>query len=93
MSLRGIVTVWDYGGDTLRGRFRFAAKQQAYSVLVGWGADTRVLVVGDFMAVRDREAGERILERTQERGMERSRPQPQPRPVHGPPRTPAKGAD
>ena len=92
-SLSGIVTVWNYGGDTLRGRFRFSAKQQAYSVLVGWGADSRVLFMGEFTAVCDRQAGEKILERTQEQGMERLPPQPKPRPVHGPPRTPPKESD
>lgn len=87
-SLGGIIAVWDYGGNTLRGRLRFSAKRQDYSVLVGWSGNTKVLFVGEFTAVRNRTAGEKILTRTEEGGMKRSPPRPQPIPVQGPPRKP-----
>ena len=73
-SLAGIATVWDYGRHRLRGRFRFSAKHQSYSVLTGWGSNKGLLVVGEFTAVPDRRAGERILARTEERGLERGPP-------------------
>ena len=74
-SLAGIATVWDYGKSRLRGRFRFSAKHQSYSVLTGWGSNKGLLVVGEFTAVRDRRAGEKILARTEERGLQRGPPQ------------------
>ena len=70
-SLSGVVLLWNYGGDKLRGRFRITAKQQAYSVLTGWKGDQRVLFVGEFMALSNRNAGEKILLHTEEDGMER----------------------
>ena len=70
-SLSGVVLVWDYGMNKLRGRFRLIAKQQAYSVLTGWRGDQRMLFVGEFNAVSNRVAGEEILRRTEEDGMER----------------------
>ena len=73
-SLAGIAAVWDYGQRRLRGRFRFSAKHQSYSVLTGWGANKGLLVVGEFTAVPNRRAGEKILARTEKRGLERGPP-------------------
>ncbi|MCH8148748.1 MAG: hypothetical protein IH987_12250 [Planctomycetes bacterium] len=89
-SLVGIVSVWDFDQRKLRGRFRLSTKQQTYSVLTGWGSDRRVLVIGDFTAIKDRKAGEALLARTEERGMardtERGPAQPRARRIHGTPR-------
>ncbi len=71
-SLGGLVVIWDYGKDTLHGRFRITAKQQSYMVLTGWRGNRRVLFVGEFAAVQNRSAGERILARTEADGMARS---------------------
>ncbi|MEK6799776.1 MAG: hypothetical protein AABZ12_12495 [Planctomycetota bacterium] len=73
-SLSGIIGTWDYGKRQLKGRFRFTAKQQSFFVLTGWGSDHSVLFVGEFTAVHDRAAGEKILQRTEADGMGRSTP-------------------
>jgi hypothetical protein len=70
-SLSGVVLIMDYGADKLRGRFRLIAKQQTYSVLTGWKGDHRVLFVGEFDAVSNRSAGEKILARSEAEGMGR----------------------
>jgi hypothetical protein len=67
VSLSGVAAIWDYGERTLQGRFRIVTNQQSFLVLTRWGSDQRVLFVGEFRAVRDREEGERLLDRT-ERG-------------------------
>ncbi len=87
-SLAGMVVIWNYGKGKLAGRFRLTAKQQAYSVLTGWAGDRRVLYIGEFTAVADRQAGRKILARTEEDGMARAPALPKPIPVHGPPRSP-----
>lgn len=65
-SLLGIVGVWDYGKPRLRGRFRLTVKQQSYMVLSGWAGDRRVIYIGEFTAVRNREVGEQILALSEE---------------------------
>jgi hypothetical protein len=85
-SLAGVAAVWDYGKRELRGRFRAAAVQQSYSVLRGWKGDRRVLLVGEFTAVYNRQAGEKILARTEQDDMKRPPASPKPKPVVGPPR-------
>lgn len=92
-SLSGTAVVWDYGRASLHGRFRLTAKQQSYSVLTGWHGDRRVLFVGEFTAVADQAAGERILARTEEDGMARPPPRSKRIPIQGPPRTPSAGAN
>ena len=82
-SLGGIVGVWDYDGGELKGRFRMSAKHQTYSILTGWGGNAAVLFVGEFTAVLDRPAGEKILARTEERGMERPPPGTKPKRLPG----------
>lgn len=71
-STGGIVAVWDYGKGTLKGRFRFNAKQQTYSVLTGWSGDFTSLYLGEFTAVKDRNRGQRLLAQS-ERGAEATR--------------------
>jgi hypothetical protein len=66
-SLGGIFTVWDYGRGHLRGRFRFTAKEQSYSVLTGWSGNNTVLCIGEFTAFR-----KRLLARTEEGAMGRA---------------------
>jgi len=70
-STSGILAVWDYGHDRLRGRFRFMARMQTYSALTGWSGNNTVLLTGEFRAVRDELAGRAILERTEEGAMSR----------------------
>lgn len=70
-SLGGIAAVWEYGHKTLKGRFRINALRQSYLVLTGWRTDARILVLGEFTAVRNREKGEGILARTEEDEMAR----------------------
>jgi len=70
-SLNGILTVWNYGKGRLRGRFRFTAKQQSYSVLTGWSGNYQSLYLGDFAAVEDRVRGEKLLARSEEGGLTR----------------------
>jgi len=74
-SLSGIFAVWNYRDGHLRGRFRFTAKEQRYSVLSGWSGNNAILVIGEFTSVKDRVRGERLLSRTEEGAMERETPQ------------------
>ena len=90
-SLSGIFAVWDYERTRLRGRFRVTVKQQSYSALTGWAANRRVLLVGEFTAVRNRKAGERILARTEANGMSRAALKATSTSVHDSPRGPDKG--
>ena len=71
-SLGGIATVWDFNRKVLHGRFRITTLRQSYLVLTGWRADARVLMIGEFTAVENREKGEAIFARTEEEGMARS---------------------
>lgn len=71
-STGGIVAVWAYGRGTLKGRFRFNAKQQTYTVLTGWSGDFTSLYLGEFTAVRDRRRGERLLAQTEQAGLTRA---------------------
>ncbi|MEK7730778.1 MAG: hypothetical protein AAB363_02865, partial [Planctomycetota bacterium] len=75
-SLSGIFAVWNYRRSQLRGRFRFTAKEQSYSVLRGWSGNNAVLVVGEFAAVHDEVAGKKLLLRTEEGAMARSVEEP-----------------
>ena len=95
-SLLGIVGVWDYGKPRFRGRFRFTAKQQSYMVLSGWAGDRRIIFIGEFAAVRNRKAGERILALSEEDNARLPAHEfGRAREVVGPPRTPttADGRD
>jgi len=82
-SLSGILTVWDYRRNRLRGRFRFTTKEQSYSVLKGWSGNHAVFVVGEFTAVHNQAAGERLLAQTEDGAM--VRPVHEPKPVPNPP--------
>ena len=77
-SLSGIFAVWNYQRNQLRGRFRFTAKEQSYSVLRGWSGNNAVLLVGEFMAVYHEAAGKELLARTEEGSMSRSVEEPKP---------------
>ena len=65
-SLGGIVALARDGPNRLRGRFRIPVNRQSYSVLTGWGKDTRVLLVGEFLAVHNPEKGKRLFALTEE---------------------------
>lgn len=77
-SVSGILAIWDYGQSQLRGRFRFTAKEQSYSVLKGWNGNNAVLLVGEFVAVCNEAVGKELLKRTEEGSMSRS--------IHGDPK-------
>jgi hypothetical protein len=71
-SRSGIVTVsrgWD---GSLRGKFRFFAKEQSFWIFTGWRGRTHSLVVGEFLAVEDATSGERILTASEVDGMGRT---------------------
>ena len=70
-SLSGIVAVWRERGGRLRGRFRIAAKQQHFSIALGWAGRGRALLVGEFLAVQNSKKGMLILKRTEANGMQR----------------------
>ncbi|HNQ21646.1 MAG TPA: hypothetical protein PKK06_00980 [Phycisphaerae bacterium] len=74
-SLTGIVAVWRKEGEQRwHGRFRILARQQAFLALLGWGRDSDVLLLGEFVAVPGQAQGEAILALTEEGGMERDAP-------------------
>jgi len=86
-SIRGITAVWRDGPDRIRGRFRISTRYQKFSILLGWHGTQQVLVLGEFVAVRDRERTEAIVARTEADGMSRSLTEPQPTqpvPITGP---------
>jgi len=97
-SLYGIVGVsLTPGSDVLHGRFRIWAKEQDFRIWRGWGADTRVLFVGEFTARLDARRGAALWSRTDSGGLQRPPPNqlppptPQPvpiRPVPPPPEPP-----
>lgn len=70
-SLAGTVSVWRQGANGFRGRFRVFAKQQNFHVALGWYGNQRAVMIGEFEAVHNPEAGRRILESTEADGMER----------------------
>ncbi len=71
-SLGGIVTVRREPNGDIRGRFRIGAKQQTFFIATGWSGNEKVLLLGEFRAVENPDAGRRILERTERDGMDRS---------------------
>ncbi len=86
-SIRGITAVWRDGPDRIRGRFRISTRYQKFSILLGWYGTQQLLVLGEFVAVRDREKTEAIIARTEADGMQRSLTEPQPTrpvPISGP---------
>lgn len=72
-SISGVLAVWDYQRDRLRGRFRFTGNQQSYSVLTDWTGNNPVLFVGEFKAVHHEAAGKELLVRTEEGPMARQK--------------------
>lgn len=87
-SLSGILALWLEGDTRIKGRLRSFAKQQQFHVLRGWSGNRRVLLVGDFVAVRDRERTEQLRCRSEADGLERDAQTGdygKPRAVNGPP--------
>ena len=70
-SMSGLLTVWDFKKRRRHGRFRLLARKQSYFVLSGWGGTMPALVVGEFTADKNREAGEAILARTEQDALKR----------------------
>lgn len=83
-SLFGVVSVWRGGGGILHGRFRINAKKQLFNVLLGWGWDSEVLLLGEFTARSEQTAGESVLRASEGGGLERPPYRPGPRIIEGP---------
>jgi hypothetical protein len=86
-SLSGILALWLEGDNQIKGRLRSLVHQQQFHVLTGWAGNQRLLLVGDFVAVRDPARTRALLQRSEADGLERgvqdgTRPEPQP--VTGP---------
>ncbi|MCH7702370.1 MAG: hypothetical protein IID37_11855 [Planctomycetes bacterium] len=85
-SLFGVVSVWRDDG-ILHGRFRIHAKKQLFNVLLGWGWDSEVLLLGEFTAQPGQTAGEAILRASEGGGLEREPYRPGPHIIEGPRRS------
>ena len=71
-SLGGILALWLDGENQIKGRLRARVRQQHFNVLLGWTQNRPVLLVGDFVAVRDRARTEEIVRRSETGGMARA---------------------
>jgi hypothetical protein len=70
-SRRGIVALYREGADRLRGSLRLEALRRVAQLLGGWGAPTRLLLHGSFVATRDEARGRAIARRTESQGFDR----------------------
>ncbi|MCK4659601.1 MAG: hypothetical protein KAV82_08795 [Phycisphaerae bacterium] len=87
-SLGGVCSIWLEGGRRIRGRLHALAKQQQFHILRGWVGNRQAYLLGDFVAVQNRERGEELLRRSEADGMGRGVPPPaygRPRAITGPP--------
>jgi len=75
-SVAGIVALYREPHDRLRGSFRLLVERRVAGLLGGFGAPQRYLFQGTFVAVRDRQRGQPILEATESGGFERGRGRP-----------------
>ena len=92
-SLSGILALWLEEGGRIQGRLRALAKRQHFHVMLGWTGNRQVLLVGDFVAVPNRERTEELLRRSEADGLGRSAKigtYGRPRAVTGPPVRPSK---
>ena len=92
-SLSGILALWREEDGRIEGRLRALAKRQHFHVMLGWTGNQRALLVGDFVAVPNRERAEELLLRSEADGLERSAgtgTYGRPRAVTGPPVGPSK---
>lgn len=67
-SLSGIVVIRVESDDRLSGRFHMSVLQQKFGLLTGWTArfaHAPQIAIGRFTAIRDRDAGQAILEQTE----------------------------
>jgi len=87
-SLSGVLALWLDGENRIKGRLRAFAKQQHFNVLLGWTGDRQVLLLGDFVAVRNCEHTEEIVRSSETDGLARTArtgDYGKPRAVTGPP--------
>jgi hypothetical protein len=71
VSQAGIVALYRESGDHLRGSVRLDVLRHAQQLLGGWSPAGRYLMLGEFDAVHDEQAGRRIAEATEAHGWER----------------------
>ncbi|GAG24041.1 unnamed protein product, partial [marine sediment metagenome] len=71
-SLSGVLALWLDGENRIKGRLRAFARQQHFNVLLGWTGNRQVLLVGDFVAVRNQERTEEIVRSSETGGMART---------------------
>ena len=87
-SLSGILALWIEDNGQVRGRFRALVKEQQFHVMLGWTGRQQLVLVGDFVAVRNRERTAELRRRSEADGLDRNLTPPagiEPRPVTGPP--------
>lgn len=70
VSTAGIVALYREAGERLRGSFRLRVSQHSQQLLGGWSKPVRFLMLGEFVATRNEEAGRRILAETESDGWE-----------------------
>jgi len=64
-ALRGIVAARRASDTVIVGRFRLVCASAKFEVLRGWRGQSQVLLQGEFSAVRNRAAGEPIVQRSE----------------------------
>ncbi len=67
-SAIGIVAVYREGGERLRGALRVQTSRETATLLGAWSRPSRVLLLGEFSAVRDAGRGRRIADQTESDG-------------------------
>lgn len=70
-SRRGILALYREKDGRLRGSLRISAQREDRRMLGGWTQPTPMLLLGQFVAVPDEEAGRPIAEKTESAGWER----------------------
>jgi hypothetical protein len=78
-SVNGIVALYREGSDQLRGSFRLTVQRETTRLLGGWGPPVLCLMQGEFVAVRNAEAGRKISGEVADTGWPAPTSQPAPR--------------
>jgi hypothetical protein len=73
-SASGVAVIDRVREGVFRGALRLIATRRSMQLLGGWGSGARLLVLGEFEAVRDRDAGRRIYSDTESSDFSRPAP-------------------